>query len=522
MSVDTRALLCKVNVENGCFRSPRDKDIAKDIWERHSLQNLLEALSHVSRDSSIKRIFNEKYIVILTVLIENGPDGWIKIFVDGFNDVNVQTLCVNSVRTISKVASAEVKSETEYGLFDAEDFPHVAKRSCLVLNILQTLLRKVTLCGRVYKELDTWTCLFQIGYFLFGIAAQQLKDNPWTNTNSETLANDSITLLLETFQCPSVCEFLLLDTKHVFPGDQDLHYSTHVKKSVIGKLLLQWKPHLQRKTWRKNPAIASSFSWCLQYLKYPYLSEFLELVLPPCLLFVDDHIVQNKEMGTRCLVHILQNATGEELRWYGRADVIYEALKLQMYTTEESLLGLTHDALLLILKVIVKDSENLGATTKYDEIFSLILQAAFHENKLVLRRVHSCSLHTFIECLGVNVVKYMKRLLELIEEYLEISDAPSEEARLNTLIALRSLIKTAWTRIPSHSDVIIKDLVKLIHQISTSESEVDDNQLLTLAVECLKLLKTLDETFVSKSIQQLQDLPFPNKVHAILQQVVVK
>ncbi|XP_053405231.1 TELO2-interacting protein 2-like [Mercenaria mercenaria] len=525
MSVDLRALLCKVNVVNGCFRTSMDKAIAKDIYERHSLQNLLEVVSHVSRDTSINRIFNEKYIVILTVLVENGPDSWIRIFIDGFNDSTTQSLCINSVRTISKTANVQAKTEKEQGCFEAADFTDVGKRVCLVLNFLQTLLKRVTLCGRGNKELDTWRCLVQIGYFLFGVAVQHAVKDVWTNSSSETLANDSIHLLLETFGCPSVSVLLVLDTKHMSPIDEDLHYSVPVKKSIIGKLLLQWKPNLQRNTWRQNPAVCSSFSWCLQQLKFPYLSDLIELVLPPCLLFVDDHVAQSKEMGTSCLIHILQNATGEELRWYGRADVIYEALKLQMFTTEDSVLKMTHEALLLTLKVVVKEDSSLGTTSKYDEIFSLILQAASHENKLVLRRIHTHSLHKFIECLGINVVKYMKRLLELVEEYLEVSDAPFEQARLNTLKALKSFIKTAWPRIPSHSETILKILVKLIHQLSstqTGNSQTVDSQLLTLAVECLELLKGLDEAFISHSMQQLQELPFSENVHVVLQQIMAK
>lgn len=523
MSADLKTLLGKLNVDNGTFRSSRDKEIAKDIWDRHSLQTLLES-SIVSKKASSDRNISETYIKVLTVLVENAPDNWISIFVDGFNDLSTQSLCINSLRTVSKIGAVQLQStKKEEGLFDATDFLGVAERACLVLNIFQGLLKRVTSCGRVNKELDSWRCIIQIGYFMFVVAAQQATDNLWTNPSSVALSKDCVCLLLDTFGCPTVNEFLVLDTKHISPIDLDQHYNSAVKKSIIGKLLLQWKPHLQRNTWKQNPAVASSFSWCLQQLKFPYLSDFIELLLPPCLLFIDNHVVESKDMGTSCIIHILKTATAEELRWYGRADVIYEALKRQMYSTEESLLKQTHEAVLLILKVIVKDNDDLASTTKYDEIFSLILQAAFHENKLVLRRVHTHSLHLFIECLGINVVKYMKQLLELVEEYLDISDPPSEEARMNILNAVKSLMKTAWPRIPSHSSKIFNVLVKLVHQLTSGESgnlpRIVELELLEHVVECLKLLKGIDEIFINESIQLLKELPFTEKFHATLRQL---
>jgi hypothetical protein len=350
-----------------------------------------------------------------------------------------------------------------------------------------------------------------------------MKQNLWTSEQSITSSNESLKLLFEVFSCSTVGEIFLLDTSHTSSVDNDTYFSVLVKKSVIGKLLLQWKPFLQKKTWRQYPAIAASFRWCLCQLRFPSLSDFIELLLPPSLLFVDDHVVQNKEAGTECLIHILQNSTFEVLRWYGRADVIYEALKLQLYSTEDSLLKSTHEAMLLALKVIVKDKEGLGATTKYDEVFVIILKAAFHENKLSLRRVHTEFLHVFIEALGINVVKYITRLLELFEDYLDVSDAPNEEARLNSLKAMESLIKVAWPRIPAHLGQMLKILVKLLHQTTSCHitiSETVEAQLFSYIIVCLELLKELDKERVLQCLKSLNTLKFSKKCVVLMQHLI--
>ena len=50
-------------------------------------------------------------------------------------------------------------------------------------------------------------------------------------------------------------------------------------------------------------------------MKMPNLSDHLDLILPPCLNFVDDHELTNKIVGVQCLHHILNNTSSSEIRW---------------------------------------------------------------------------------------------------------------------------------------------------------------------------------------------------------------
>ncbi|XP_052795977.1 TELO2-interacting protein 2-like [Mya arenaria] len=511
MAVQLKTLICQINVQNGCFYSKKDKDFALHLYERHSLQSMLETTGEVMRDKKWRDLC-DKYIAVVTVLIDNGPVDWISTFINGFNEQETFAMCVGSLKTVCRFAESKSFAGRDYTVYDASDFEDVAYKGYLVLNLLQFLLKKLVLVGRGNKDLDHWRALLQNCYFCVFIVSQHAERHQWTSEKSTECAVECIQLLKEEFCCLSMCQLLILDTKYVSPlVESETEYKSAVKKSIYGKLLVQWKPMLQRNTWKYNPVVCASFSWCLEQMIFPYVSDFIELILPPTLLFIDDHELHNKMNGTNCLIHILKNTTGEELRWYGRAEVIYSALKLQLVSTEETLLPLTHEAMFLTLKILEKNPDALGTNTRYDEVLQNVLQAASHENKLALRRVHTQPLKHFIEILGINSVKYTPILLEVIEEYLDVSDAPTEEARLNILDTLNVFIKVAYPRMHAHMGSLMKILVKVLHNIVSKTWNIKESvkeNLTKKCVECFELLKAVDGVFFTKTISSMKSLPF--------------
>ncbi|KAL4228268.1 TEL2-interacting protein 2 [Mactra antiquata] len=520
MSVYLRKTLCQVNVENGKFSSTRDEQAALMICELNSLHSFLETANVFNQTpSDILGSKNEKYLHILTVCIKTAPDKWIQAFVEGFNDENTCSLCINSIRAIAKCA--EICNKHDDCDFDTESTKDDHRRVVIVLHLLQTLFRRLISCSNEADSVDFNLSVCHVGFFLFLVAIQHVNDREFKNQSLETLANECVQLIQGHFQCDSVEMYLLKNIKQCTPV-QETEFQSLEKKCIVGKILLLWKPFLCRNKWKKYPTVCNGLSNILHVFKFPNISPFIGLFLPPCLLFLDDYVVNNKEQGLSCLIHMLRNTGAEEIRWYGRADVIYEALKLQLYSTEETILTKTHEALLLILKVIVCDAHKIDAKTKYDEIFSMIVQAAYQENKLVLRKVHTEQLSEFIQLMGINVVKYMKELLDLIGEYLEIEGTSDERARLNTLHALKALITVAWPRIPAHSVTILKLLVKFLHHLTSGDCDFKeaDTELIHVTSECLKLLCGLDCHRMKECLNTLcnESFPFSTKCREILKQ----
>jgi TELO2-interacting protein 2 len=85
-------------------------------------------------------------------------------------------------------------------------------------------------------------------------------------------------------------------------------------------------PRLSTKTWQLNPSMPFVFSCCLYSVCMPLLSDYLPMFLPPTVIFVDDHQPEICLLGIRCMQHIINNCSRAELRWFGRADVMYDSL----------------------------------------------------------------------------------------------------------------------------------------------------------------------------------------------------
>ena len=76
-----------------------------------------------------------------------------------------------------------------------------------------------------------------------------------------------------------------------------------VMKDVVSYL----KPYLTREHWKRHPAHKQSLVWCVHHVPHPHLSPHLDSLLPPTLLFLDDHEDYHKILGLTTATHIIKN-----------------------------------------------------------------------------------------------------------------------------------------------------------------------------------------------------------------------
>ncbi|ESP02358.1 hypothetical protein LOTGIDRAFT_54709, partial [Lottia gigantea] len=252
------------------------------------------------------------------------------------------------------------------------------------------------------------------------------------------------------------------------------------------------KPRLLKHNWMKNPNIQKSFQWMLPKVKFPYLSEFIDTVLPPSLNFVDDFEVTNKCAGVECLHHIIDNVSREELRWCGRAEVIFDVIEKQMYHHDPQLIANLHLTVLALLPVFGKIPDDIE---KHHKVFQMILRDVEFENKILVRRALTSNLPKFVDILGIFVIKHSKKLMSVFESYLEVFDGPEETSRLNILKTLQQFLSVAWPRVPQYSLFFCKILYKFICDISTDKTTTPTSvkaELISEAQKCLVLIKICD------------------------------
>lgn len=112
---------------------------------------------------------------------------------------------------------------------------------------------------------------------------------------------------------------------------------------------------LKRDTWEKHAVACQLFSWYCHHLRFPQVSDHLDVLLPPCLNFMDSYDDDMKHFGLKSLHHLLSESGQAELLWHNRAQVIYDVLHKLTYTKNEKLIVLLHPTMIKILDVFHKD-----------------------------------------------------------------------------------------------------------------------------------------------------------------------
>lgn len=385
-------------------------------------------------------------------------------------------------------ADVEEFVDREFYNYTKEDFPEVAVRATAVFKFFTLLFQRLSPTDFLSPKQ-----FLHITALIITKAAAHACHGPWTNNSSVQEAHDLLKSLSLCCSCHSLSELLVWKS----PKTENLD-SFQYTHSIFGKILTLNRSRLLKEKWLKNPLTKSAFCWCLIQVKHPYLSYYLDQVLAPVLLFVDDFLPEHKIPGLKCLDHIIKNVSKEELRWYNRHAVMFDVLKHQLYTQEVTVLENVLPCLLSILCVIEKkpsNSENIDYN-HYDETFELILYNSEMENNLAFRRIYTSFIPTFIEIMGIACVRHMKALLRITGSYLEIHDGPHETARLNILCCLQKIIEVAWPRVGNHIDFLVKVLLKLLYDISVEDVLITSTsvkkQLVDKTTEVLRNLKKID------------------------------
>ncbi|XP_044171239.1 TELO2-interacting protein 2-like isoform X2 [Acropora millepora] len=393
-----------------------------------------------------------------------------------------------------------------------EEIIHHKEQVSVALTACKYLLS--SLYKRV-EERDTATAhsywkfvIKKVACCLVFLCASNSEEHSWTSPESRLLACEILSFICIHCHCSSIAELLTGDSKICPCGDftdeftpEDTSAQGQVFPSGLFSHVFDYlRPNLLRETWKKSPMACPALVWCTMQLKYPYVSDHFGKLMSPLLLLIDDYEVKNKVMGLRCVRHIVENMNSAELGWFGRADVFYEAIQRHLYTSEPSVATALYPCLISILKVV----EFSPTKPKFGR--KTVLTSMEFESKIAMRRVCSSHLKHFIQHMGITTLRHFKRLLRVIFSYLEVSDYPNEEARLEILDTLHTTMVYAWPRIPHHSSSILKSLLKLQVDVKDSAPHLTAQayqQLNEKISECLFMLLMCCGTPVEEQLRGL-------------------
>nr|CAD7400581.1 unnamed protein product [Timema cristinae] len=216
------------------------------------------------------------------------------------------------------------------------------------------------------------------------------------------------------------------------------------------------RPKLLKDTWKNYPAALACFKWMLLQVKVPYLSEHLSIVLPTALITVDDFNTESQVFGISCLEHIIEHVTRTELNWYGQGDVIYKALERLLYHREAELVRPLLRCVVLLLGKLeggYTNHDNNYKWSRCDDVLQIVLQNTEHEQNIPLRRAYIDSLPALLDASKMGVIRWSKRLLRILREYLEV---------------LKVYLQHSQPRIAHNSEALFHMLLRLLYDITKS------------------------------------------------------
>ena len=441
--------------------------------------------------------------------------------IDGEKWINFECSCVELYTDLTSIIQQigvvmEFTGREDRG-YHADDFSAVPARAILCMKVFDAIL------GRLVEEKNSCEDKAENGARLmrklvnavsiraFMLCLEHAEDHLWTSEQSTCASGSLIGQILRSTECTTVGDFL------------GYHQSG---TSRFHTALLELKPKLSKSTWKMNPAAIEIFGWCVFNVGSSELANQLQLVLPPMLLLVDDFQVEHKCLGVRLLHHLTDKTSRTELSWHGRAQVIFDALRHQMYTHDTTLVRLLHPCLLAVLRV-VEASPAKGVSPRkdncYDEVLRQLLTDMELEDKLVMRRAYVEHLPRLLRDMGVNVVCHLVQLLRVVSAYLEIHDGPEEMSRLGALDMLKTVIVVAWPRMSFYCGDIVKCLLKLMYDVTVDPSLASDDvsmELVTKATECLQLLKRACPDEMQRLLGKLGEITLNNRWDKCIRDII--
>uniref|UniRef100_A0A0P4WN55 TELO2-interacting protein 2 n=1 Tax=Scylla olivacea TaxID=85551 RepID=A0A0P4WN55_SCYOL len=409
--------------------------------------------------------------------------------------------------------------------YSAADFAGVASEAEINLSIVLKLLNCVSVARSKHNQ------QFSHGFVRYIVvtcllAACEYCDQSyeWSSSEAADVSRKIMNKLCDLCGCGAVTD--LLNPQRNSAETQSCGNKGFLVKDTsqdfMKSTLQRLSEMLNKSNWRMYPSLKMTYWWILRNTGKDDLGQNLVLLLPPALFIVDDWEDRNKLLGIQCLRHILENTVGSELRWYGRAAVIYDALKPLLYSRESKVLSSLYPTIIKVAEVLEADpakAEKLEHDSTLDFIMQQLLQEMAYEQKLCLRSVYTAALPLLVLALNLFAVRWSKELMDVCEDYLATFEGPSAQDRINILKALQYYVKACWPQVHYHAMHILKMAVRLLYDVTEEDCgiEAESVEVITQEVQGLVvLLHAAAPNTVRELCRGLQDVAVHPQCEVVL------
>ena len=319
-----------------------------------------------------------------------------------------------------------------------------------------------------------------------------LGKHDWTTIETRKEAQRACGLLCKITFCEDLETLLIGEGTKILPNNSaDLMFH----KGILGLILSKISGKFVNDGWKRNPSLKHCLLRAVMNVKYPHLGQHIKVIVPLLLEMIEDYKSENQVLGIGCLQYLIENVNASDLNLHSHAAVIYQVLFRLLFGAKHVTLQVLLPCLLKVLLVLepFPSRIDVGTVSKWNETIQKLISNLEYESDVNTKRVLLGNIKNFVAALGINLAKYMKSVLRVLEATLEFHDGQEETARKLALDVLETVIITCWPLVPDHLARILKIILKLIIDTSTSESLLSPEVQKQLTSKSVSIILLLDD-----------------------------
>lgn len=319
-----------------------------------------------------------------------------------------------------------------------------------------------------------------------------LGKHEWTTIETRKEAQRACELLCKITSCQDLESLFIGEGTKILPNDSaDLMFH----KGVLGLVLSKISGKFVSDGWKRNPTLKHCLLRAIMNVKYPHLGQHIKVVVPLLLEMIEDYKSENQVLGVGCMEYLIENVNASDLNLHSHAAVIYQVLFKLLFGAKHVTLQVLLPCLLKILFVLepFPGRIDIGTVSKWNETIQKVISNFEYESDVNARRLLLRNIKSFVAAVGINLAKYMKSVLRVLEATLEFHDGQEEAARKLALDVLETVVVSCWPLVPHHVGTILKMILKLIVDTNASESLISTEVHNQLNSKSMGIILLLDE-----------------------------
>ena len=319
-----------------------------------------------------------------------------------------------------------------------------------------------------------------------------LGKHDWTTIETRKEAQRACGLLCKITSCEDLETLFIGEGTKILPNNgADLMFH----KGILGLILRKISGKFANDGWKRNPSLKHCLLRAIMNVKYPHLGQHIKVVVPLLLEMTEDYKSENQVLGIGCLQYLIENVNASDLNLYSHAAVIYQVLFRLLFGAKHVTLQVLLPCLLKVLFVLepFPGRIDVGTVSKWNETIQKLISNLEYESDVNAKRVLLGNIKRFVAALGINVAKYMKSFLRVLEATLEFHDGQEETARRLALDVLETVVISCWSLVPHHLARILKIILKLVIDTSASESLLSPEVQKQLNSKSISIILLLNE-----------------------------